>query len=65
MVCQLTAGLQQLGVGKGEVIGTFLSNCPEFILLFLAGQRLGAIITTCNPAYTSGDYLTLLIITGC
>jgi acyl-CoA synthetase (AMP-forming)/AMP-acid ligase II len=59
---QLCSGLQKLGLAKGDVVGTYMGNNPEFVMLFLAAQRLGAVVTTCNPAYTPGrlagmDYL--------
>uniref|UniRef100_A0A914XQH7 Uncharacterized protein n=1 Tax=Plectus sambesii TaxID=2011161 RepID=A0A914XQH7_9BILA len=59
---QLCAGLQILGLKKGDVCGTFMGNNPEFVMLFLAAQRLGVVVTTCNPAYTPakpGDYAIL------
>ncbi|MBS1159858.1 MAG: acyl--CoA ligase [Proteobacteria bacterium] len=40
----LAAGLSAAGIGAGQHIGVVLPNCPEFVLLLLAGARLGAVI---------------------
>jgi acyl-coenzyme A synthetase/AMP-(fatty) acid ligase len=55
-VKRLSAGLHNIGVVKGDVIGTYIGNRIEFVWLWLAALRLGAIITTCNTAYTPGRY---------
>ena len=40
--------LQSLGIVKGERVAVMLSNCPEFIELFLACSRMGAIFVPVN-----------------
>ncbi len=40
--------LQSLGIEKGDRVLVMLSNCPEFIELFLACARLGAIFVPIN-----------------
>ena len=40
--------LQSLGIEKGDRIAVTLNNCPEFIELFLACARLGAIFVPLN-----------------
>ena len=40
--------LQSLGIEKGDRVAVMLNNCPEFIELFLASARLGAIFVPLN-----------------
>ncbi len=51
--------LQSLGIEKGDRVATMLNNCPEFIELFLACARLGAIFVPLNfrLAATELEYL--------
>ncbi|MFH1934755.1 MAG: AMP-binding protein, partial [Pseudomonadota bacterium] len=40
--------LQSLGIEKGDRVAVMLNNCPEFIELYLACSRLGAIFVPVN-----------------
>ena len=40
--------LQSLGIEKGDRVAVMLSNCPEFLELFLACSRLGALFVPIN-----------------
>jgi len=40
--------LQSLGIEKGDRVAVMLNNCPEFIAIFLACARLGAIFVPLN-----------------
>jgi fatty-acyl-CoA synthase len=40
--------LQSLGIEKGDRVAVMLSNCPEFIELYLACSRLGALFVPVN-----------------
>ena len=40
--------LQSLGIEKGDRVAAMLNNCPEFIEIFLACARLGAIFVPLN-----------------
>jgi fatty-acyl-CoA synthase len=40
--------LQSLGIEKGDRVAVMLANCPEFIDLYLACSRLGAIFVPVN-----------------
>jgi acyl-CoA synthetase (AMP-forming)/AMP-acid ligase II len=42
------AGLARLGVGRGDVVGLLLYNCPEFLEAMFAVARLGAIFMPMN-----------------
>ena len=49
LVDGLAAGLRGLGVQRGDRIGLFLQNDPQFVLASLAVWRLGAITVPANP----------------
>ena len=40
--------LQSLGIEKGDRVAAMMTNCPEFLEMFLACSRLGAIFTPVN-----------------
>jgi len=40
--------LQSLGIEKGDRVAAMLSNCPEFLELFLACSRMGALFVPVN-----------------
>ncbi len=46
----LAGGLAQAGVGADTHVGVHLSNRPEFVVLFLAVARIGAVLVPTNTA---------------
>ena len=52
----LAGGLAGLGVRQGDRVGLYLGNSPEFVLLSLAVNKLGAIWVPINTDYR-GDWL--------
>lgn len=54
-LCDLTSRIQQVltdhGIGKGDRIAAYISNCPEAIALLLAASGLGAVISTASPDF--------------
>jgi len=52
MVHRVAAGLSAHGLSKGEVLGIYSPNVPEYAAAFHAAASLGAIATTVNPLYT-------------
>ena len=50
-VNKLAWGLLGLGISKGDRVGIWSPNNPEWVLLQLATARIGAILVTINPAY--------------
>jgi long-chain acyl-CoA synthetase len=43
--------LRRLGVGRGDHVCLFTTNCPEFVVAFYALARLGAVASPMNPSY--------------
>ncbi|XP_068647478.1 4-coumarate--CoA ligase 2-like [Aristolochia californica] len=52
---KVAAGLNRLGVEKGQVIMLLLPNSPEFVFAFMGASYRGAISTTANPFYTPAE----------
>ncbi len=59
-VNRLAHGLARLGVGRGDRVLIMLPNCVEFMLLWWAVNRLGAIEVSVNNAY-KGYFLEHLV----
>ena len=51
---QFARGLVALGGQPGEVVAVLLPNMPEFVIVMLGASEAGMVVTTLNPAYTSG-----------
>jgi acyl-CoA synthetase (AMP-forming)/AMP-acid ligase II len=51
-VRRVAAGLAAHGFSKGDVLGIYSPNVPEYVVAFHAAASLGGICTTVNPLYT-------------
>jgi long-chain acyl-CoA synthetase len=49
---RLAAGLAELGVKKGDRVGIFIPNTPQFVTAYFAILKLGAVVVATNPLYT-------------
>lgn len=54
-VQSMAANLVELGIRQGDVVFLLSPNTPDYAIIYLATISIGAIITTNNPAYTSGE----------
>ena len=61
----LAAGLLALGLKRGDRVGIWSPNRPEWVLSQFATARIGAILVTVNPAYKSSELEHVLNISGC
>jgi len=50
-VCRARAGMQRLGVSRGDRVVAFLPNIPETVVAFLAASSLGAVWSSCPPEF--------------
>jgi long-chain acyl-CoA synthetase len=41
--------LRERGIGQGDVVALFLHNCPQYLIAHFGAQKLGAIVSPCNP----------------
>ncbi|MFD2417406.1 AMP-binding protein [Amycolatopsis pigmentata] len=51
----LASGLLELGIGKGDRVGIWAPNVPEWTVTQYATAKIGAILVTINPAYRSHE----------
>ena len=49
---RLARGLRDLGVSHGQTVSVMLPNVPEFVLIWLALAKLGAVMAPVNTAFT-------------
>lgn len=49
---RLAAGLTSLGVKKGDRVGIFIPNTPQFVMAYYAVLKIGAVVVATNPLYT-------------
>lgn len=49
---RLAAGLVDLGVKKGDRVGLFLLNVPQFVTAFFAILKAGGVVVAINPLYS-------------
>ena len=62
---QLAAGLRELGLEKGDRIGIWSPNLPEWVLTQFATARLGLVLVNINPAYRIAELDYALNKVGC
>jgi len=55
LVDRFAAALQGLGVKKGDRIGIFMANCPQFVIGYYGALRAGAIVVAFNPVYSARE----------
>jgi len=53
------------GIGKGDRVGIWSSNCAEWTLTQLATAKIGAVLVTINPAYRLSEVEYALNKVGC
>ncbi|RFU84690.1 AMP-binding protein [Streptomyces triticagri] len=54
-VDELARGLIAKGVAKGDRVGIWAINCPEWVLVQYATARIGAVLVNINPAYRAHE----------
>ncbi len=52
---RLAAGLASIGVRKGDRVGIFIPNTPQFVMVYFAVLKLGAIVVAINPLYSARE----------
>jgi 2,3-dihydroxybenzoate-AMP ligase len=60
----LAAGLRTLGVGRGDRVVLQMPNCAEFVLLWFALHRIGAVPVHAMPAHRSAEIRDLTRVSG-
>ena len=54
-VNRFAAGLQELGVKKGDRVAMFLPNCPPLVIAIYGTMRAGGVAVPCNFLYTAEE----------
>lgn len=54
-VARLAAGLQRLGVNKGDRVGLCLPNTPYSVVAYYAVLKIGGIVVNYNPLYVERE----------
>jgi long-chain acyl-CoA synthetase len=49
---RLAAALVEIGVKKGDRIGIFMPNTPQFVMAYFAVLKAGGVVVATNPLYT-------------
>jgi len=52
---RFAAGLASLGVKKGDRVGIFIPNTPQFIVAYHGALKAGAVVVATNPLYTARE----------
>ncbi len=52
---RLAAGLADLGIEKGDRVGLFMPNTPQFLLAYFAVLKIGGVVVATNPMYTARE----------
>ena len=63
-VTEVAAGLRELGVQQGDVVGVVLPNSPHYLEVWWAILWLGATFNPVNPALTSREAVEILADSG-
>ena len=59
------AGLQELGLRKGDRVGIWSPNRVEWLVTQFATARLGLVLVNINPAYRLSELEYALRVSGC
>ncbi|MEU1071815.1 MULTISPECIES: AMP-binding protein [unclassified Streptomyces] len=59
-VDELARGLLGSGVARGDRVGIWAVNCPEWVLTQYATARIGAVMVNINPAYRAHELAYVL-----
>jgi len=52
---RFAAGLQRMGVKKGDRVAIYVANCPQFIIGYYGALKAGAIVAPFNPLYAARE----------
>jgi long-chain acyl-CoA synthetase len=52
---QVAGALAGLGVKKGDRVGIFMPNTPQFVMAYFGILKAGGVVVATNPLYTPGE----------
>ena len=59
---RLACGLRALGIGPGDRVALWLPNIPQWLALFFACARIGAIAVSVNTRFRANEVQDLSLI---
>ncbi|KAJ5924939.1 hypothetical protein N7454_007578 [Penicillium verhagenii] len=62
---RLARGMLATGIQKGDRVGIMAGNCEQYISVFFAAARVGAILVVLNNTYTPSELYYALNHSGC
>ncbi|HVQ49302.1 MAG TPA: AMP-binding protein, partial [Mycobacterium sp.] len=60
----IARGLMSLGIERGDRVGMWAPNCPEWTIVQYATAKIGAILVNINPAYRTHELAYVLKQSG-
>ncbi len=64
LVDRAAAGLQALGVARGDRVGLCLPNTSYFVIFYYATLKLGAVVVNYNPLYVARELRNQIVDSG-
>ncbi len=61
---RFAAGLQSLGINKGDRLAIYLPNLPQFVFAYYGALRAGAIVVAVSPLYKERELAQILTDSG-
>lgn len=52
---RLAAGLAEIGVKKGDRVGIFMPNTPQFVMAYFGILKAGGVVVATNPLYSGRE----------
>ena len=52
---RVAAALADLGVKKGDRVGIFMPNTPQFVMAYFGILKAGGVVVATNPLYTPSE----------
>ncbi len=52
---RFASALLKLGLGKGDRVGIFMPNIPQFVIAYFGILKAGGIVVTCSPLYKARE----------
>ena len=56
LVDKFAAGLQHLGLKKGDRVAVYMANCPQSVIAYYAILRAGGIVVPSNPLFVAREF---------
>jgi len=54
---RLAAGLDSIGIKKGDRVGLFIPNTPQFVMAYFAVLKIGGVVVATNPMYSPREII--------